>query len=291
MSLPLVRWIRHLQTVWAARWMRDARRGAPLTALIRLLRLARSFADPQADAHLMPLRILLRYNSAALPASLRSAMERFERRLAHDPDRTQDARDCQERLLELTATTQHTEAHFERLTGHQLSDLPVQLRKPTQANRRLTERRRLRNAYRASRMAVRRPLMLTCAVVLCVLMVASHDADPLSRAVADVAASESLFLGNLGKTTRGASQLTWEERGPTARMVLDRIAQARTSILGFHTGYELSGLEEAAEMIDALHRHASALEPGSAAMYRLRAEIEDLLHPKRPSRGLASTDR
>jgi len=26
-------------------------------------------------------------------------------------------------------------------------------------------------------------------------------------------------------------------------------------------------------------------------MYRLRAEIEDLLHPKRLSRGLASTDR
>ena len=99
-------------------------------------------------------------------------------------------------------------------------------------------------------------------------------------AVAEVAATESLLLGGLGQTTRGSSRPRREQPIPTARMVLEHIDEARTSILGFHTGYELSRLQEAADLIDEINSSATALEPGSAAMYRLHAEIRKLLQQR-----------
>lgn len=281
MSLFRLRWMRHLKKVRSARAARAAGPGTPWTAMMRLLRLSRLFTDPRADAELMPLRTLLRHDMADIPEGLLAAMERFENRVARNPQKTQDIRMCQERMLELTTASMNTEAHFEKLTGHLLADMPVQSQKKSSAGTRGLQWQERHAGPRAPRRRLRaRPVMVTCVAMICLLMVASHDTDPLSRAVAEVAASESLFLGGLGQTTRGASLPRREQRIPTARMVLEHIDEARTSILGFHTGYELSRLQEAADLIDEINSSATALEPGSAAMYRLHVEVLNLLQER-----------
>jgi len=241
-----------------------------------LLRSARAFNDPDQDASLMPLRAIRRSTGTEATGNLSGAVERFENRLARDAARQAHLRACEERMLEVPTT--NVERHFEELTGHSLADMPMHQRGAGTGRRRAA-------LHVPSRNNSRRPLarmragsaVLACIMLVFVGTLGSYDRDPLSDALGDALVSESVLFGNLGQTTRGGSDTNLEERKAKVRAALDLIDQARTSILGFHTGYEPSALRRAADLIDSAAWSVSPVEPGTAELYRLRDEIRRLL--------------
>lgn len=234
---------------------------------------ARVFCDPEADEALMPLRTLLRASRKDLPVGLESPMNRFENRLARDLARQEQLRACEWKIVESRATEQDLIDHFEHLAGYTVEDLP----------RHRASGQRLPRKLPASK--VRMPLarmkagsaVLASIMMVCVVTWGSYGTDPLSAAIGGAVASESVLFGSLGETTRGQPDPELEQRRGQIREALDRIDQARTSVLGFHTGYEPSALLEAARLVEKAAQSVSPVEPTPLELYRLRDEILHVL--------------
>ena len=241
------------------------------SGLARVLEAALEFRDPQADDQLMPLRTVLRASAASRPASLDVEMDRFENRVARDPQRLEQLRATEERILEMDCTGEGVRAHFERVTGHALADFDSQ-------NPDRVETRQPQNVHsRKERLPLARmragSAVLASVLVICIFTLGSYGNDPLSDAIGQALASESVLFGSLGETTRGHPDPLLEQRRTQIRAALDRIDVARTSVLGFHTGYDPTALEEAAELLWKASNSASIVEPAPTELYNLRDEI------------------
>lgn len=235
----------------------------------------RAFADPDFDVELMPLRALLRSERKGMPVNLRASMDRFENRLVRDARLQATLAECEEKISEAAMVQESVLAHMERVTGHRVEDMPS-----------FTVRRQLSRPgtrYRPSRPPVAR-MQARSAVLACVMLIfvatwGSYRSDPLSHAIAQAVASESVLFGSLGETSRGQPDPELEARRERIRTALSRIDEARTSVLGFHTGYEPMALRDAARLVDQAARSLSPVEPTSAELYRLRDEIISMIEP------------
>lgn len=122
-----------------------------------------------------------------------------------------------------------------------------------------------------------RPIALATVMTVCILVVGSYTQDSLKTVTGPAATSESILFGSLGERTRGHSHPALELRRAEVLLALERINDARTSVLGFHTGYDPSILEEARLHLERAIAAGSALEPVPSDLVRLRQSVEDIL--------------
>ena len=247
--------------------------------LARVLDAARDFPDPECDELLTPLRMTLRSGPAPLPSSLELEMDRFENRLERDAGRRDELLRAQERLLESLSNKECVEDHFERVSGHALADFaadPVDRTAPGQERNRPSRVERQPMARMRTRSAV-----LASVLAVCIVTLGSYGNDPLSAAIGEAVASESVLFGSLGETTRGHPDALLEQRRTQIRAALERIDAARTSVLGFHTGYDPTALQEAADLLLQASTGASVVEPSPTELHHLRDEILRLLSTSR----------
>ncbi len=243
----------------------------------RVLQATRFFADPEMDDELMALRASMRGQRTSVPAVLRNELDRFENRLDRDEGRKEHLRRVELRMLELDSGD--AAAHFERLSGHSLDDFPVD-HSFDSAKRRKRTRKRSAPLRSAAAREHSRSMVTALVVLFCVLVVGSYQSDSLSGVAAKTAESESILFGNLGETSRGYMDPEVERRRVEIREALRWIDASRTTVLGFHTGYDPTKLARAEELIGKAIREWTPVEPVPPILRQLQADIHTVLNPR-----------
>lgn len=249
----------------------------------RVLSDARCLANPESDMDLMPLRVSLQTESVGGSGPLETAQSRFRQRLERDPDLLDEWLSAHAQRFELEATSDIT-THFEAVTGHRVTDLKMGQSMDRRAlraekspsshsgevSRRSADRHPIERARSGS-------LVLATVMVLFVLTLGSYESDPLRGLTGSAATSESILFGSLGDRTRGQDDLALQQRRVEVLLALDGINEARTSVLGFHTGYEPISLRSAVEHLKRAMDMGPANEPVPEELNRLYREALRIL--------------
>lgn len=205
---------------------------------------ARALNDPAHDAALAGLWAFFRLVPSSRSSDLDLAADRFARRTSREPALAQLMDMTEERMRDLDQG--HAERHFLDISGYAVEDLPPII---ASSNRRAVDpgTRKPDRKPRARRV---RPGMLATLMVLFVVALASRSADPLSPSLTTLSEAQTLLFGSLGETVRGHGEPLEDEASAALSDALEHIESARTSLLGFHTGYERSQLSEASRSLD-----------------------------------------
>lgn len=238
----------------------------------------RQYSEPTSDERLMPLRASQGTRPSDETDPLAMAQDRFRRRLERDPARLEQWLAVHARRHELESHID-VESHFEHITGHALADFeqaPVTNRIAESVSTRPPVRGKLidRNPLMRARSG---SLVLATVMAVCVLTIGSYERDPLRALTGSAASSESILFGSLGERTRGHTDPALEQRRAQVLLALERINEARTSVLGFHTGYDPTSLEAAAAHLERAMILGSTVEPAPADLERLYLEVRRIL--------------
>lgn len=252
------------------------RRSSPLDeSMSETLAESRRYMDPESDLALMPLRASSRDEQALDKSVLRTAAVRFRQRLERDPIRLEAWLSSHAHRFELESKTDVV-SHFEAVSGHAIEDYDTERFESVGA---------LHNPIVRSTMHDRAPirrsrqgsLVMATVMAACLLILGSYESDPLRELSGLTASSESILFGSLGERTRGHADVDTAYRRAEILQALEHINKARTSILGFHTGYDPSSLRVAADHLE----RALALDPSSEVdpsdLERLHREVRRLL--------------
>ena len=205
---------------------------------------ARALNDPAHDAALAGLWAFFRLVPSSRSSDLGLAAERFDRRTSREPALAQLMDMTEERMRDLDQG--HAERHFLEISGYAEEDLP-----PVHAS---SARRAVnpgtKKPDRKPRSRRVRPGMLATLMVLFVVALASRSTDPLSPSLTTLSEAQPLLFGSLGETVRGHGEPLEDEASAALFDALEHIESARTSLLGFHTGYERAQLSEASRSLD-----------------------------------------
>ena len=234
----------------------------------------RAFSDPENDADLTALHVGFERYPTLMPESLRLSHERFERRAVCNEEirRERERQHIRMRDLDRTDATEH----FLSLTGYEIGELPAPKRASSVS----------RNAvgipgHRVDRLPIERMTLrsavLAATIIFFWLSAGSYRNDPLAGPLAAFGQSESMLFGNLGQTVRGHEGQQGVERNEAIREALGAIDAARTSILGFHTGYERDALMRADEALERAIQSATPAEPTTTTLILLRDHVRLLV--------------
>ena len=120
-------------------------------------------------------------------------------------------------------------------------------------------------------------MVLATVMAILVLTMGSYESDPLQGLTGSAATSESILFGSLGERTRGHMDLASEQRRTEVLLALDRISVARTSVLGFHTGYDPTSLRSALVHLERAIHVGPAHEPVPSELERLYMAVLRML--------------
>jgi hypothetical protein len=246
-------------------WLRRRRRTALLVGD------AATLADPLRDREHVGLWASFRLAPSSRATDLALAAERFAGRSSRDPALAESVDRAAERMLELDRG--HAERHFLQISGYRLEDLPPPC-VPVAASDVRPSRRRADRAAKAHRI---RPGMLATLLVLFVVAITSRSADPLAPSLARLSETQPVLFGSLGETVRGHRDPSADAASLALVQALDHIEASRTSLLGFHTGYDRGVLIHASSALDrALETHLPS-EPLVSAVEQLKVRIDELI--------------
>lgn len=244
-------------------------------SLSETLAQSRRYIDPDSDLALMPLRASIHDDQTRDKDVLKTAEDRFRQRLERDPVRLEAWFSAHAHRFKLESKTDVV-AHFEVVTGHSIRDFDV-----GRFEDHPTHRNHIGRTHSPDRGPLRRSressLVLATVMAACLLILGSYESDPLRELSGMAASSESILFGSLGERTRGHTDMDMAYRRAEVLQALDHINEARTSILGLHTGYDPSLLQPAAVHLE----RALAVGPPHGIipsdLVRLHQEVRRLL--------------
>lgn len=226
--------------------------------------------DPGRDAETLGLWVFFGVVPSSRSGLLDLAAERFAGRTARDGGLAQSLEETTARMIELDGG--RAERHFLAVSGYTADELPPVSTRDV----RPTLQPGLRRPDRASRSHRVRPGMLAALLVLFVVALASRSADPLAPSLAVLSETQPVLFGSLGETVRGHREAVVDEASLALVEALGHIEAARTSLLGFHTGYERSTLVEASQALERALSTEIPSAPVAAAVEDLKSRIDGL---------------
>lgn len=235
-----------------------------------LLQHARAMGDPERDTETLGLWAFFRVVPSSRSRVLDLAAERFAGRTARDARLAESLERTTERMIELDGG--RAERHFLAITGYAADELPASNKTGMQPALQPGRRR----ADRVSRSHRVRPGMLATLLVLFVVALASRSTDPLAPSLTALSEAQPVLFGSLGETVRGHGEALIDETSIALVEALGRIEAARTSLLGFHTGYERSTLLEASQALERALRTDIPSASVAAAVEDLKSRIDGL---------------
>lgn len=237
---------------------------------VRLVQHARALGDPGRDRETLGLWAFFHVVPSSRSRVLDLAAERFAGRTARDTGLAESLEAATERMIELDGG--RAERHFLAISGYAVDELPQINGQRVQP----TLKPGTRRPDRASRQHRVRPGMLAALLVLFVVALGSRSADPLAPSLAVLSKTQPVLFGSLGETVRGHREALVDEASLALVEALGHIEEARTSLLGFHTGYERSTLIEASRALERALGTEIPSESVAAAVEDLKSRIDGL---------------